>query len=469
MVFHRLKVRLIFIFVFFVFVVLLISGWILHWMIRQSLENETGLKLLAVARAASVQLGGEEIGYLMQGVGPRTRDYLLERLTQLKEASEVKRIYLFDLSGRSLLDTDQDLGRGAPYHNLRFYRKEIDEVRQGRPAFSVLFTGIDGQPTMTGFAPLVLGDDVVGGIGVDGSVLFLGAVQKMQNRLYVIGIVGTCMAVLLGIILAGSITRPIGKLVRASRQIGRGDYSERIPRLGKGEIGILSETMEEMRRGVIEREREQKAMLAGVAHEIRNPLGGIELFTGLLSEEVNKNVEARKHLQRITKEVSQLKEIVTRFLIYAKPQEPNKEPCSLQETVRDVGSLVKDHMRKQGAVLSVPQDEEDVDVWVDPTHLKRIMLNLVQNAIQAMPSGGELRIRWQKDERSVSIHTEDTGEGIPADVQAHIFTPFFTTREKGTGLGLSIVKGLVEANEGTIRLVRSDEKGTVFEITLPCV
>lgn len=463
---HRIQHRLIFLFVLLVVAILFISGWTLQWMIRQSLEVELGRKLVAVSNATSAQFEEDQVVYLMQSIGPRTQQRLRQILMRLKETTGVKRIYIFDPEGKSLLDTEEDVEQGTPYFHLRFYQKELEEIQSGRSTHSILFQGIDGLPTMTGYAPLLWNKKVVGGIAVDGSVTFLDAVARLRRRLYLIGILGTAVAIGLGILMAGTITRPIKKLSKISRKIGRGDYSEPIPPMAKSEIGLLAETMEEMRKGVVERERELKAMLAGVAHEIRNPLGGIELFTGLLSDEVAKNEDARAHVDRIANEVSHLKEIVNSFLAYARPQEPNKEKCRVSEVIAEVNLLLKNQMGKNKIVLSAPDDMNRAMVWVDPTHLKRIVLNLFQNAIQAMPNGGEFRIHWTQTNDSASLFFKDTGDGIPQDTQEKIFIPFFTTREKGTGLGLPIANGLAEVNGGSLRLVRSDHNGTEFELTL---
>ena len=463
---RRIQHRLIFLFVILVVAILIISGLTLHWTIRQSLEAELGRKLIAVANAASVLFGEEELGFLLQGVGTRTQQRMRQRLLELRNMTGVRGIYFFNLDGQSLLDTKVSIHPGTSYFNLRFYSSEIGEIRNKQSIHSVLFTGIDGQPAMTGYAPLLFNDGVAGGVAVDGSVTFLGAINRLRNRLYLIGTLCALGAIILGFILARSITQPLGKLVKASEKIGRGNYNEPIPPLSKDEVGRLSETMEEMRKGILERERELKAMVAGVAHEIRNPLGGIELFTGLLSDEVEQDREAKMHVERISKEVTQLKGIVDSFLTFARPQEPNKENCRVSEIISDVTSLVEDQMKKQQIALSLPNDTNNIMAWADPKHLKRIVLNLMQNAILAMPEGGKIEILWKETGDSIILILKDTGSGIPQELHEKVFIPFFTTREKGTGLGLSIVKGLVEANEGSIELVQSDKNGSEFEIRL---
>ena len=464
MFFQKLQIRLIFIFVSFVIVILLISGWMLQWMIRQNLEAELGNKLTAVAGAASVQFDEEEIGYLIQTIGPRTHEVLSEKLRLLKQTAGVKRIYFFDSEGKSLLDTDSKINRGDVYFNLRFYPNEIEAVRSGKTVHTVLFYSTEGEPAMSGYAPLMLANAVVGGVGVDGSVPFLGAVRTLRKRLLWIGISGSILAVILGMVFAGTISRPVSKLAHSSKRIGMGDYDKPISLQDKGEIGLLAQTMEEMRKNIIEREKELKAMVAGIAHEIRNPIGGIELFTGLLDDETKSNPKVRSHVQRIANEVRYLKEIVNRFLEFARPKEPQKEAVNLGNIIGEVESLLADQIENQKIRITRSKNINRLTVFVDPGHLKEIVLNLVQNAVQALPDGGELRFEAVEEQNTIRLRIGDTGPGIPANMRTDIFRPFFTTREKGTGLGLPIVRGLVEANGGTIRLLPKDTPGTEFEI-----
>ena len=156
MFFQKLQIRLIFIFVSFVIVILLISGWMLQWMIRQNLEAELGNKLSTVAGAASVHFDEEEIGYFIQTIGPRVHEYLSEKLLLLKQTAGVERIYFFDAEGKSLLDTDSRINRGDVYFSLRFYPNEIEAVRSGKTAHTVLFYSNEGEPVMSGYAPLML-------------------------------------------------------------------------------------------------------------------------------------------------------------------------------------------------------------------------------------------------------------------------------------------------------------------------
>lgn len=464
--YKKLQTRLIFIFVSFVIVVLLISGWMLQWMIRQNLESELGHKLIAVAGAASVLFDEEEIGFLVQDMGPRTRVYLSEKLLHFKQVTGIERIRFFNVEGESLLDTDTDTKWGETYFHLRFFPKEMDAVRSGLHAHTVLFYSADKKPVMSGYAPLLLSGTIIGGVSADGNATFLSAVKILQKRLFWIGFLGSILAIILGIIFARTISRPLSQLAESSRQIGLGDYRKSIAPQGGGEIGFLAQTMEEMRKNIIERENELKAMVAGIAHEIRNPIGGIELFTGLLDDETKSNQKAQAHVRKISNEINYLKEIVNRFLEFARPKEPVKEPIQLQHIVDEVLSLLMDKIEKQNIRIVRSSNVNQSTVFADPNHLKQMILNLAQNAVQILPRGGEIHFDTVLSRNTVKIRISDTGPGISVEQQPDIFKPFFTTREKGTGLGLSIVRGLAEANGGSIRLLHSDAHGTQFEIQL---
>jgi signal transduction histidine kinase len=464
MLLHRIHIRLTLSFFALLIAVLAAGGLSIQWSIRRSMEEELGKKLEAVASAASVVYNEEEIGFLLSRPGPRLEEYLRNKLLLLREKTGVKRIYFFDFSNNGLIDTRQGARPGEPVFSLQFYSGEIEAVRRGKPSHTILFEGIDGRPTMTGFSPLFTGGKAVGGAGVEGGATFLGAIETLNRRLLQTALIAAFATVALALFLSKTITRPIARLVRSSERIGRGSYGDPIPSLGGSEIGVLSETMESMRVKVVERERALKAMVAGVAHEIRNPLGGIELFIGLLAEETAGNPSAAAHVDRIGREVRYLNEIVDRFLEYAKPNEPHFEACPLLPILREIAASMQPELTRRSVVLSLPG--ENWTAAVDPNHFKRMSLNLIQNAVQAIPDGGRISIRGKTDGLRLRLEFEDTGAGIAPGDRDRIFSPFFTTREKGTGLGLSIVSQLAEANGGRVSLLRSEKGGTVFGLEL---
>ncbi len=206
-------------------------------------------------------------------------------------------------------------------------------------------------------------------------------------------------------------------------------------------------------------------MVAAVAHEIRNPLGGIELYTGLLNDELA-DTPAAAHLKRIQSEIRYLTDIVHRFLDFARPEAPQKEPCMLSHIIRDVLAAMAPEFRENRLETSCEFPDKERKAMVDPAHVRRIFMNLFQNSLHASSQGGSIQISMHQDSR-IRIRVQDSGSGIPQEALSRIFSPFFTTRDKGTGLGLAIVKKLTEANDGQIRLVQTGPEGTVFEIEFP--
>jgi signal transduction histidine kinase len=467
MVFHRLNHRLIAAIAGLMFIFISSLGLTLFWSIRQSLQTALGEKVQTIALALASQYTSEEITLLTQGPGPRIRPRFLEPLRLIERQADIRRIYFFSMDYRSLLDTDTTVIQGEIYYQLMFFRQEMQILSLGKPAHTGLFKGIDNKPVMCGFAPLVLAGSTVGGIGVDGNARFLSTVQDFGRRILIFGGMGMGLALLTAVLLARSVTRPVAELASASQQIGAGDYVHSIPSAGSGEIGELARTMELMRQNVIKREQELKAMVAAVAHEIRNPLGGIELFASLLSDEIRANGPATAHLEHIKSDIRYLNEIVNRFLEYARPDNPHPQICRLSEIRTGVIRTLTPELESRRIRLVWDADAAGIRIQADAGHIKRIMINLLQNSMHAIGQGGEIQITQNQANHHCLLRIQDTGLGIPAESLPKIFEPFYTTREKGTGLGLAIVKRLVEANGGQICLISSDSNGTIFEFTIP--
>jgi signal transduction histidine kinase len=208
-------------------------------------------------------------------------------------------------------------------------------------------------------------------------------------------------------------------------------------------------------------------MLAGVAHEIRNPLGGIEIFATLLRDELDADDARREHLKKIIHEVHHLKTIVNEFLIYARPRQPVSEPFSLNAVVDDVRFLLSGELAEKEVELRIDLGAEELFVFADADQVKRAVLNLVRNSVQASPRGAKVELTSRRAGERVRLQVLDHGHGIPPDDLPYVFDPFFTTKGSGAGLGLSIVKSIVEENDGEIAVASSPGSVTVFTIVLP--
>ncbi|MCD6117879.1 HAMP domain-containing histidine kinase [bacterium] len=461
--FSKIQNILVILFTTLSIILLLASGYVLHWSVRSSMEHQLGQKLTAVASSVSVIFSEDEINFLMQNPGKRVTEYFQSRLSHLANSVNAGRIFLFSKHGRSIIDTDTTMQAGAELFSLKFYPAELDKVFKGRQCHSILFTTSSGQPRMTGFAPIFVKGSVAGGIGVEGDALFLNEINRLDKKLLMIGIFGVIAAAVLGIITASIFTRQIKKLVRISEQIGRGEYHNRVDVHSATEIGKLADTMEIMRQSIIHRQDELKALVGGIAHEIRNPLGGIELFTGLLAKQAS-TVKEREYCETISKELLHLNKIVNDFLNYAKPHTPAVCRCSLKEEIDEIIKLTKNDAAEKSISVQTSV-KKTFAVAADKNHLHQILLNIIRNAIDAAPEKGKIKITGIETKNRIACTIEDTGPGIPTEIKDRIFSPFFSTKDNGTGLGLSIVKSLAEANGADIRIVTAEKSGTKFEVS----
>jgi signal transduction histidine kinase len=217
---------------------------------------------------------------------------------------------------------------------------------------------------------------------------------------------------------------------------------------------------------------------SGIAHELRNPLAGIKTTAQALSEEMSKDDSRREYLNRITKEIDRLNELLKTFFSFAKPQKLNLIDCSVKAVINEIIPFLLKEIADQGVRFVETYHPQLPKIKVDKNQMYQVFLNLFLNAIQAMPNGGELKIEvnptvsYSQDGPSqnfIKIVISDTGKGIPPNIIHRIFDPFFTTKPKGIGLGLSITYQIIKKHGGTIKVESKLEKGTSFIINLPVI
>lgn len=207
-----------------------------------------------------------------------------------------------------------------------------------------------------------------------------------------------------------------------------------------------------------------------VGHDIRNPLQAIagELYLAKNELASISDSESKKNLQEnitnMEENLYYIDKIVADLQDYTKPLNPNKEAISIEKAIEEALLIVSIPSKLQ-VIIIIPKNFPSFPA--DFSMIKRAIINLIQNAVQAMPNGGTLKITAQTQNNYACINIEDTGEGIPQEVQSKLFTPLFTTKSKGQGFGLAVVKRLIEAQNGKITYKTQKAKGTTFTIQLP--
>ena len=468
----RIGRRLVLSFVGLAMVVVGGSGWVLYERALDSLERQMGGHLVAEAELIATGIDSATVTRLHPGFeNYHFHKNLTNRLRRYQEMVGARRVYVFDRNCRSLVDTEGGIRIGREYPWLKYRdRMEVDKVWQGESLRTVLFTDDSGQDYMTGYAPIFSGNgSVVAAVGVDIGPGYANAIHRFKQSVYLFAGLSALATLVVALALARSLTGPIQRLVTAAREIGRGNLDKAVDTTATDEIGYLGETMEEMRLKLLARDAQLRQMLGGVAHEIRNPLGGIEIYAGLIADDLPDTDTRKQHILKVIAEVRNLNTVISEFLDFARPAPPDPESVALAQIVEDAAFLLSPEMDNKG-VDYAREISPELQVFVDPEQIKRAIVNLMKNSIQAMASGGHLTVRGShlgEEGGEIALVIEDTGPGIPEPARGRLFEPFFTTRATGSGLGLAIVQQSVEKNRGRIEIDSAVGRGTSVTMTLP--
>ena len=281
---------------------------------------------------------------------------------------------------------------------------------------------------------------------------------------------------LAGVPAAASLDRAIERFASATARL-EGEYAglqDRVARL-TADIAeknrLLTESLERERRLEAEALRASRLAAMGetaamLAHEIRNPLGAMELFTGLLLQDLRDRPDARRLAQQVASGIADLNHLVTNLLEFTRTQQAATTtvdcPALLEEALRYTADVRDAH----GVTVVRRYSSPTVPALADPHLLRPVLLNLLRNAVQAMGSGGTLTVSAAGGHGRARLAIGDTGAGIPPALREEIFRPFYTTRARGTGLGLTVARGLVTAMGGEMTLESEVGRGTTFVVTL---
>ena len=347
-----------------------------------------------------------------------------------------------------------------------------------------------GRPTTSNLTvPIVVGDRRVGYVVItrildDFSVLSATALASRVAATLAVFALG----MLLSLVLAAAVSRPVQALTDAAERVAAGDLSARVPASGSDELGALARTFNQMverlgesraleeRLRVAERSTAMGRFASALAHEIRNPLNSISLTidhvrTRLAPEDETRRDEFQALMATLKSEVTRLNRLVGDFLSSGQPARLDPRPCDVGAVVRETAALVEHKARDQAIVVEVDAPPGLPATVADPELLKTCFLNLVLNAFEAMPGGGRLSLRAQlegpEDAQAIAVLVSDTGVGMSAEATAIAFEPYFSTKETGVGLGLALVSRIVEGHGGRVELDSTPGRGTSVRLLLP--
>lgn len=205
---------------------------------------------------------------------------------------------------------------------------------------------------------------------------------------------------------------------------------------------------------------------AGMAHEIRNPLGSIKGTAEILRDGVSADDPKLEFAEILIKEVDRLNKVLEDFLRFARPEPVEYGRFSPNQVIQDVLELTRQQAIHNQVEVQVDLGQ-NIEIPGLGEQIKQALLNLVLNALQAMPEGGVLKVSCKAKAKELWINVSDNGPGVPEGIRERIFNPFVTTRDSGTGLGLAITQRIVQGHDGHVSLCNSDDQGACFSICLP--
>jgi signal transduction histidine kinase len=420
--------------------------------------------------------------------------------TSVDEALKIYQKKLEDL-GLSSVSTTSTEGQVVASTNPGQVGKKIPikkrrlETRKDPVRLPAEFPELDPYPSIdqTAFViqyPLVLGDKVIGYAVIKGESDRVTTLSRLWYKQRLYWILGTMLVALCVVLyLAFLFTKPIEQLVGGAQQVAAGNLYISLPSRGSDEMGRLAQTFNQM----VERLRENRALqerlneaeklsllgrfAATVAHEVRNSLNFINLsIDQIRAKHLNGDDRAARDLQRnladIKDEISRLNHLVNDVLAAGRQAPPTLAPCDLTATLTEAMALVERQARNQGIKIKLDLAPDLPIFRLDSAQMKTCFLNILTNALQAMPVGGQVRIfaaatKAPNGAECLQLHFADTGPGIPPGEREKVFAPFYSTKATGFGLGLAIAKKIIEDHAGRIFVDNGDMPGTDLVVQLP--
>jgi two-component system NtrC family sensor kinase len=341
-------------------------------------------------------------------------------------------------------------------------------------------------------------------------MLYVGTLERpyrdiLWKNMYVyfgITLLAMGLVSILAMMVANKISKPIRAMAYAARKIAEGDYSQKVEITSDDETGFLAdnfntmvselvrahqelrESAETLERKVEQRTTELRGMqahliqseklagvgklAAGVAHEINNPLTCVLTNSSLMLSDLPPDDPRREDLQTIVDETLRCRKIVKGLLDFARQTKPQKQQLAINKVAEDVITLVRNQASFQNITIQTDLDSRIPSVLADADQMRQVVLNIILNAADAMPQGGEIHIRslFEAKTNQVKLRISDTGPGIPVEIQDKLFEPFFTTKKTGTGLGLAIAYGIMERHKGSLKIESALGHGTTIIVSL---
>lgn len=453
------KIKIVFTFSVVMIIIVVIMSLVSYNYTRALYLNQLGEQVNIVSKMLSEQINKKYLDLLSLGTPTKlTENYFREIFSRSKNGRLHPEIFIFDRNFNIVVHSDSGIAPGTFEPRLLINKKDIYELSPGEGSVSIPFKGNDGKWYMWGF--FRLRPDYW--LAVRESASRLEKVQELSTIFLSFGLGGTVLTIILALLVAGSITKPVNKLVDFSSEIGKGNFNADVTGRMYGEIGALASAMKNMKTGLAKNQKEKEDLLAQIAHEIRNPLGGIELLANLTKEDLQKENKDTGYIDKILKEVNHLKLLITAYLNYSRPVNANPVQVDLLKFSKELENIFGKQLKKKDTELVFSCMANNI--LFDEDHMRQVLINLVSNSLESIREKGKIEISSHSTNHSWAVDIKDNGSGIPDENLKLIFNPFFTTKKEGTGLGLAICKKLCAENNAGLVVKKNSDKGVTFSI-----
>jgi len=442
-------------------------------------DPREGVAGLALVSTAPIRDSGNHIAGVVLTFHMFNNDFTL--VDQIKDAAQIDTVTIF--LGDLRISTNVMTAEGKRAVGTRIAQDVGNVVLQdGREYVGTAF--VVNENYITRYDPLRdSNNQIVGAVYVGvRQASFLSLLNTFDQRISLVAILMIFLTFILATPVSRMITRPLKdlrELANTSRRVASGDLNARAPVTGRGEVGLLATSFNDMldtlhttRDQLVHSEKLASLgqLAAGVAHELNNPLATILLFSETMMNECAEDDPRRNDLKMIVGETLRCKRIVADLLNFARQHQVIAQPTQINTIIKELIELLPKNIAIEQHTFSTELDPLLPVIEADEAQLRQVFLNLMTNAVEAMPPGGAVTVRTRSGSPgTVTIEIQDTGVGIPQADLSKLFTPFFTTKPigKGTGLGLAITYGIIKMHRGQIYVQSQVGKGTTFVITLP--
>lgn len=439
----RNKSTLITLFLIFSTIILFNTGlWYFFALVWQSKENDLNIRLNSISQILPYALNADDLVLLSSG----DEDSLiykkgLEVLKKHKTFNSFRSAMILNYENEKLhvvIDADEKYKIGDDMPLLLMDTQEIEKSLKGEVITTPLYF-VENIPYKRTYAPVYdsEGSTVIGLIRLEANIEYYKEMTALKHKLIALSVITSFIL----IIVASIFHKIMLKLVNVQEAVARADRLQSMGRLG-----------------------------AGIAHEIRNPLGIIRVSAECIIGDIEQTDKRSANLLKdIIEEVDRINSLITRFLSFSKPEQIISDSINPVQTAETIVSLMMNSLKKEEKTIVLEFEADIPEIKISEDNYKQILLNLILNAKDALSAGGEIKVELLKKGRFVRTIVSDNGCGIDENDLSKVYDPFFTKKEGGTGLGLFIVNNIIKNEKGNIEIESVKDKGTTIKFDLPAI